>query len=165
MTPRPGQGRQGGQGPARSSTAWTSRTSFHVHPWARHPSAPRSCSPTWTPSWDAIAKAKPAAAKGTYFKSATIAHHHGPWHPSEHPEVRRLKVASLSRGNPFLCACAQQKFLPPSIPLGTKFSGEPCTRPDGPRTLSPENFPVCVPAVGACPPAGTDLKERGKTHF
>src|SRR5699024_12518251 len=53
------------------------------------------------------------------------------------------------------CASAAQS-------LGTKFSGEPCTRPDGPRTLSPENFPVCVPAVGACPPAGTDLKERGK---
>src|SRR5699024_6904757 len=100
--------------------------------------------------------------QGNLLQERDHRHHHGPWHPSEHPEVRRLKVASLSRGIPFLCACADQKFLPPSIPLGTKFSGEPCTRPDGPRTLSPENFPVCVPAVGACPPAGTDLKERVK---
>src|SRR5699024_3165620 len=35
---------------------------------------------------------------------------------------------SYFRGNPFLRAVARQKFLPPNIPLGTKFSSEPRTR-------------------------------------
>ena len=39
---------------------------------------------------EAIAKAKPAAAKGQYFKSATVGHHHGPRRPRRHQQVRRL---------------------------------------------------------------------------
>ena len=34
--------------PVRSSTVWTSRTSS-TFPWARHPLALRSCTPTWIP--------------------------------------------------------------------------------------------------------------------
>ena len=40
-------------------------------------------------------------------------------------------VLGALRGNPFLRAVARQKFLPPNIPLGTKFAAEPCTRPGG----------------------------------
>ena len=43
----------------------------------------------------------------------------------------RVAFATRSRGNPFLPAYAGQKFLPPGIPLGTKFSAEPRTRPCG----------------------------------
>ena len=41
---------------------------------------------------------------------------------------RRVAKAPRFRGNPFLPAYAGQKFLPPNIPLGTKFGAEPCTR-------------------------------------
>ena len=43
----------------------------------------------------------------------------------------RVAKAPRSRGNPFLPAYAGQKFLPPGIPLGTKFGAEPRTRPYG----------------------------------
>src|SRR5699024_7552272 len=45
--------------------------------------------------------------------------------------VQRVAKAPRFRGNPFLPACAGQKFLPPNIPLGTKFGTEPRTRPIG----------------------------------
>ena len=61
------------------------------------------------------------------------------------------------RGNPFLRAVARQKFLPPNIPLGTKFGAEPRTRRKAARTLSAPNFPVCVPPVCTCHPGGTFL--------
>src|SRR5699024_8090335 len=72
-------------------------------------------------------------------------------------ELQRVAKAPRSRGNPFLPAYAGQKFLPPGIPLGTKFSSEPCTRRKAARTLSALNFPVCVPTVRTCRPAGTFL--------
>ena len=45
--------------------------------------------------------------------------------------IQRVAKAPRSRGNPFLPAYAGQKFLPPGIPLGTKLSAEPRTRPCG----------------------------------
>ena len=45
--------------------------------------------------------------------------------------AQRVAKAPRSRGNPFLPAYAGQKFLPPGIPLGTKLSAEPRTRPCG----------------------------------
>ena len=68
--------------PVRSSTAWTRPTSSTA-PSARSPSAPRSCRRTCDTLMDAIIKAKPAAAKGTYIKSLRARHHHGPRHPRE----------------------------------------------------------------------------------
>ncbi|HIZ58415.1 MAG TPA: hypothetical protein H9725_07535, partial [Candidatus Faecalibacterium gallistercoris] len=35
------------------------------------------------------------------------------------------------QGGPISACCAGQKFLPPGIPLGTKFGAEPRTRPCG----------------------------------
>ena len=49
-----------------------------MSPWARLPSVQRSCNTNLDTVMSAIAKAKPAAAKGTYFKSATIATTMGP---------------------------------------------------------------------------------------
>ena len=66
-------------------------------------------------------------------------------------------LTTRSRGNPFLPAYAGQKFFPPSILLGTKFSAEPRTRRGAARTLSAPNFPVCVPVVRTCRPTGTFL--------
>src|SRR5699024_10992577 len=54
------------------------------------------------------------------------------------------------RGNPFLRAAARQKFLPPNIPLGTKFGAEPRTRRKAARTLSAPNFHVCVLSIRTC---------------
>ena len=63
--------------------------------------------------------------------------------PMRPPASRRLSPTSTacctlptsesicSRGNPFLRAAARQKFRPPGIPLGTKLSAEPRTRPYG----------------------------------
>ena len=60
------------------------------------------------------------------------------------------RKTTRSRGNPFLRAVAQQKFLPPGIPLGTKFSAETRTRRKAARTLSVLNFPVCVLSIRTC---------------
>src|SRR5699024_7974398 len=49
------------------------------------------------------------------------------------------------------------KFLPPNIPLGTKFGAEPRTRRKAARTLSAPNFPVGVPSIRTCRLDGTFL--------
>ena len=55
------------------------------------------------------------------------------------------RKTTRSRGNPFLPAVAGQKFLPPGIPLGTKFGAEPRTSPQsGSHTLSAK-FPCMCP--------------------
>ena len=85
--------------------------------------------------------------------------------PSRHalPAGRHKTGTAVRRtlqcgGRPFFSvspAYAGQKFLPPGIPLGTKFGAEPRTRRKAARTLSAPNFPVCVPTVRACRPVGT----------
>src|SRR5699024_8443986 len=79
-----------------------------------------------------------------------------PSHPGG-GETQRVAFATRFRGDPFLRAVARQKFLPPNIPLGTKFGAEPRTRRKAARTLSAPNFPVCVPTVRTCRPLGTLL--------
>ena len=49
----------------------------------------------------------------------------------KHLGVAACRKTTRFRGNPFLRAYARQKFLPPNIPLGTKFDAEPCTWPCG----------------------------------
>src|SRR5699024_10394839 len=94
---------------------------------------------------------RPCRQKGRRQKNLT------PWPDAADRHPQRVAFATRSRGNPFLPACAGQKFLPPGIPLGTKLSAEPRTRRKAARTLSALNFPVCVPTVRTCRPVGTFL--------
>ena len=55
---------------------------------------------------------------------------HPHWYFTAYSSICQVLLGAL-RGNPFLCAVARQKFLPPNIPLGTKFGAEPRTRPCG----------------------------------
>ncbi len=66
------------------------------------------------------------------------------------PALFSVSKTTRSRGNPFLRAAARQKFFPPGIPLGTKFSAETRTRRKAARTLSVLNFPVCVLSIRTC---------------
>src|SRR5699024_9564029 len=78
-------------------------------------------------------------------------------HDPEKEVIVACRKTTRSRGNPFLPACAGQKFFPPGIPLGTKLSAEPRTRRKAARTLSALNFPVCVPSIRTCRLDGTFL--------
>ena len=89
-----------------------------------------------------------------YQLSGHLLHPH--WYFTAYSSICQVLLGAL-RGDPFLRAYARQKFLPPNIPPGTKFSAEPRTRRKAARTLSALNFPVCVPPVRTCRPGGTFL--------
>ena len=65
------------------------------------------------------------------------------------------RFCAMLQGEPISACYAGQKFLPPGIPLGTKFGAEPRTRRKAARTLSAPNFPVCVPSIRTCRLDGT----------
>ena len=55
---------------------------------------------------------------------------HPHWYFTAYSSICQVLLGAL-RGDPFLRAVARQKFLPPNIPLGTKFGAESRTRPCG----------------------------------